>query len=125
MVYRNTGDLSKVQKERRKELRSPLRVVRMKVETNQDVFFGYANNISAGGLFISTVNPRDIGERFKLKFKLPGTTKEIVVTAEVVWKRTYSQSEEYEPGMGIKFVEISEEDAEAIRRFVNSESNKE
>jgi len=125
MVYKNTQDLSKVQKERRKELRSPLRVVRMKVETNQDVFFGYAKNISASGLFIPTVNPKSVGDRFKLKFKLPDSSREIVVLAEVVWNRTYSKSEEYEPGMGVRFVEISEEDAEEIRRFVNSDGKKE
>ncbi|MCX7943566.1 MAG: TIGR02266 family protein [Deltaproteobacteria bacterium] len=125
MVYKNDRDLSKVQKERRKELRVYLRVFKMKVETSKDVFFGYAKNISASGLFIPTLNPKNVGERFRLKFKLPNTEKEIIVLAEVVWNRHYSQSDKYEPGMGIKFVEISEEDAELIRQFVNSDSIKE
>lgn len=122
MVYRNDHRLSNVQKERRRELRVYLRVLKMKLETSKDVFFGYAKNISAGGLFIPTVNPKNVGERFKLKFRLPNSDKDIIVTAEVVWNRTYSNSDEYEPGMGIRFVEISEEDAELIRKFVNSDS---
>ncbi|MCX7957415.1 MAG: TIGR02266 family protein [Deltaproteobacteria bacterium] len=125
MVYKENRDLSKIQKERRKELRVYLRVFKMKVETSKDVFFGYAKNISASGLFVPTVNPKKVGERFKLKFRLPGSMKDIVVTAEVVWSRLYSDSDEYEPGMGIRFAEISEEDAESIRQFVNSDLSKE
>ncbi len=121
MVYKNSGDFSCVQKERRRELRVPLRVIRVKIETNTDVFFGYAKNISAGGLFISTVNPKGVGEKFKLKITLPNSKKEIVVMAEVVWSRKFSESKEYEPGMGIKYIEITDEDAELIRQFVNSE----
>ncbi|MGB9600690.1 MAG: TIGR02266 family protein [Myxococcota bacterium] len=122
MVYKNNDGLQKIQKERRRELRVYLRVFRMKVEMNKDVFFGYAKNISAGGLFVPTVNPKPVGERFKLKFTLPNSNHEIVVLAEVVWNRTFSNSSEFEPGMGIKFVEISNEDASLIREFVNSES---
>ncbi len=125
MVYQKDRDLSKVQKERRKELRVYLRVFKMKVETSKDVFFGYAKNISASGLFVPTVNPKNVGERFRLKFRLPGSEREIIVLAEVVWNRSYSDSDEFEPGMGIRFVEISDEDAESIRQFVNSDSSKE
>ncbi len=121
MVYKNDVDISRVQKERRKELRTHLRIYMIKIETQRDVFFGYAKNISASGLFVPTVNPKKVGERFKLKFRLPDSNKDIVVLAEVVWSRTYSNSNEFEPGMGIKFVEISDEDAESIRNFVNSD----
>ncbi len=120
MVYRNKQPFSNVQKERRRELRVYLRIFKMKVDTAKDVFFGYAKNISASGLFIPTVNPKNVGERFNLKFKLPNSDKEIVVLAEVVWNREYSESEEFEPGMGIKFIQIPDEDAELIRKFVDS-----
>lgn len=121
MVYKDNRGILKIQKERRRELRAYLRIYKMKIETNKDVFFGYAKNISASGLFVPTVNPKPVGERFRLKFTLPDSNREIVVFAEVVWNRTYSNSNEFEPGMGIKFIEISEEDAESIRQFVNSD----
>lgn len=122
MIYKCDKDLSRIQKERRKELRVALLVYKMRIEDSKAVFFGYARNISAGGLFVPTLNPKNVGERFRLRFRLPGSSRDIEVLAEVVWKRTYSESREFEPGMGLKFVEISEEDAEEIRRFVNSDS---
>lgn len=118
MIYKKDDDLLDVQKERRRELRVPLRLIRVKMETKKDVFFGYAKNISASGLFVPTVNPKAVGEKFRLKFVLPDSKREIIVTAEVVWNRRFSEAGEYEPGMGIKFIQISDEDADLIRKFV-------
>lgn len=119
MIYKKGNDLLGIQKEKRRELRVPLRLVRVNMEARKDVFFGYAKNISASGLFVPTVNPKAVGEKFRLKFALPDSKREIIVTAEVVWNRRFSEAGEYEPGMGIKFIEISDEDADLIREFVD------
>jgi uncharacterized protein (TIGR02266 family) len=107
-----------VQKERRRNLRAPIPVRRLKVGGSGNVFFGYAGDISASGMFISTVNPRRRGEQFSLQFSLPGQAAPISVTAEVVWIREHSAGEEFPPGMGIRFLEIDERAAAAIRDFV-------
>ena len=108
----------RVQKERRRHLRAPILVRRIKVGGAGNVFFGYAGDISASGMFISTVNPRQKGEQFTLQFSIPGAPAPISVTAEVVWVREHSVDAEFPPGMGIRFIDISGDAAEAIRAFV-------
>ncbi len=104
---------------KRRYLRSPILVTKVKAEQNGKVFFGYAKNVSKVGIFIQTVNPKDEGERFKLEFQLPGGGETITCTAEVVWKRSYHPSEEYEPGMGLRFIDISEEISAKIDKWAN------
>jgi uncharacterized protein (TIGR02266 family) len=108
----------KVQKERRRHLRAPIPVRRVGVLGRGNVFFGYAGDISASGMFIRTVNPRKPGDQFTVVFSLPGSKSEIRVTAEVVWAREHSKGSEYDPGMGLKFVDIDEQAAQSIREFV-------
>lgn len=108
----------RVQNERRRQLRAPILVKRMKVGGTGNVFFGYAGDISASGMFIGTVNPRRKGEQFALQFTIPGAPAPICINAEVVWTREHSTSAEFPPGMGIRFLDITEEAAAAIRTFV-------
>lgn len=82
------------------------------------MFFGYAGDISASGMFISTVNPRRKGEQFALQFTVPGAPAPISVNAEVAWVREHSTNAEFPPGMGIRFLDITDEAAAAIRAFV-------
>lgn len=104
---------------KRRYLRSPILVTKVKAEHNGKVFFGYAKNVSKVGIFIQTINPKDEGERFKLEFQLPDDDETIICVAEVVWKRSYHPSEEYEPGMGLKFIDLSEEISGKIDEWAN------
>jgi uncharacterized protein (TIGR02266 family) len=90
------------------------------VDGRGNIFFGYAGNLSASGMFISTVNPKRPGEQFALVFKIPGTGGEIAVTAEVIWVREHDPKSALEPGMGIRFLEISEEAVRQIRSYVSA-----
>ena len=105
--------------DRRKDLRVHLLVLR--VEGDRDnIFFGYAKNLSRGGMFRSTVNPRKIGEEFKVFFKFPGDGEKIECKCAVLWKREYNPKQGYEPGMGLKFVEIMADDRKKIDEWVKS-----
>ncbi len=105
--------------ERRRELRVPLRVLRVHTDQAGDVFFGYANNVSLSGVFVQTPNPKKPGLQVDLRFKLPRKTKEIQCKAEVMWAQEYAGKGQTAPGMGLRFVEISVEDLEEIRKFVS------
>ncbi len=63
---------SSIQKSRRKELRTPILITRIKADCNGKTFFGYAKNISQGGMFIQSVNPKNVNEQFQIEFSLPG-----------------------------------------------------
>ena len=109
--------------ERRRELRVPLRVLKIQGERKGEVFFGYAGNLSTTGLFIQTTNPREAGMQVKVTFQLPNTKKNIECLTEVMWGRNYLGKDGPPPGMGLRFIDVSTEDSDAIRTFVEEESN--
>ena len=104
---------------KRSNLRIPLIVTKVKAGQGGKVFFGYAKNISRVGIFIQTINPKNEGERFKIEFQLPHNGGPISCMAEVIWKRNYHPYSEYEPGMGLKFIDLSEEMSDRLDRWVN------
>ncbi|MDT8318448.1 MAG: PilZ domain-containing protein [bacterium] len=91
---------------RRKNLRTPILITKVKVDQNGKVFFGYAKNISRTGLFIQSINPKDEGECFKIEFDLPGDNETFSCMAKVIWKRNYLPKAKYEPGMGLEFIDL-------------------
>ena len=105
--------------QRRKHLRSPLIILNIINAGGSKTFFGYGKNISLGGVFIGTVNPREIGTHFRLEIPLPAPILKIVqCECEVVWNRQFSKGSTLEPGMGLKFIDLPESDGESIDRWV-------
>ncbi len=92
---------------KRKTLRTPILITKVKVNQNGKVFFGYAKNISKTGLFIQSINPKDEGERFKIEFDLPDDNETFSCMARVIWKRGYMPKARYEPGMGLEFIDLA------------------
>ena len=105
--------------DRRKFLRAPLIVQRVRVTEDSRTFFGYAKNISRGGLFISATRPKEIGRRFSLEIPLPEPFDHTVrCKCEVVWRQPWSTDSTLQPGMGVKFLDLPEEEAESINRWI-------
>lgn len=95
--------------DRRKNLRRQILVLKVKGEDQKGTFFGYCKTVSRGGMFITSVNPRKLGEEFDITFTLTGEDLEIKCRCVVVWVREYDAYNKQEPGMGIKFINLSEE----------------
>lgn len=104
--------------DKRKSLRTHLLVLKVQGKYSNKSFFGYAKNISQSGLFISSFTPKEAGERFPLEFTLPDTDIMIRCTAEVIWSRRFDPKMNYEPGMGLKFLDLSEEKKKLIDDWV-------
>lgn len=107
------------QENQRRSVRAPLIVEKIPCEDGRKTFFGYAKNLSRGGLFIATVKPREPGEVFTIELSLP--TKPACVIrcrCEVVWKRHFSRKDVNEPGMGLRFLDLDDVDGEAIDAWV-------
>ncbi len=103
----------------RKYMRSPMIILNIINAGSNKTFFGYGNNVSRGGLFIGTVNPRESGAHFLLEIPLPAPILKIIqVECEVVWVRQFSKNSTLEPGMGLKFLDLPENDGEAIERWI-------
>ncbi len=106
--------------DRRKSLRKAILVLKVKGEGEKGVFFGYANILGKGGMFITTVNPMEQGAEFDISFRLPGAGKDIKCRCKVAWRRLYDPADlKREPGMGLQFLDISEETANEIEGFLN------
>ena len=84
-----------------------------------EVFFGYATNISRGGLFISSPRVRSPGEVFEIRFHLPGVDRTFSCRARVVWVRPYRHGSPLPPGFGLQFQDLPEDDARAIDEWVS------
>ena len=109
--------------QRRRNLRAPMIALNIIAEDNNRTFFGYIKNISRGGLFIASVNPRDLGSRFNLEISLPTPINRTVrCGCEVVWTRQFSPKSPYEHGMGLRFLDISEEIAELIDAWAKEQN---
>lgn len=85
-------------------------------ETN--FYVGFSGEIAEGGVFVATYNTLDVGSLVALTVTLPGGY-EFHVPGQVHFVRDpMDMSDEAEPGMGVKFEQLSGEHRELILRFV-------
>lgn len=113
-------NVSQLRSDRRKNLRKQLLVLKIKGEDAKGVFFGYAKTLSRGGMFITTITPKQTGEQFKISFTMTGDPVQIECVCEVVWAREYDPKLKQEPGMGIKFLNLDEATTKRIARWVEN-----
>ncbi|HEV8581795.1 MAG TPA: TIGR02266 family protein [Thermoanaerobaculia bacterium] len=79
----------------------------------------YSANISPGGIFLRTVTPRPPGSMLELEFRLGDGFELIKGRGEVIWARAEDEGPGRPPGMGIRFLELSEGSRELIYRIVD------
>ncbi len=80
---------------------------------------GIASMIGGGGLFIEQLDPLPEGAETSLEFSLPASKNMISARAKVAWvRKKFLQKLSY-PGMGLKFITISERDRAELIHFVN------
>jgi hypothetical protein len=98
--------------ERRKHLRAGLRWP-VTIKTTQGIIRAETRNIGAGGAYIHCDNALEPGEFVPIAIKPPNRS-DFKVTALVVWAAKVMPL-----GMGVRFVEISEEDSQFICNAVS------
>lgn len=120
MTDEKQPEADNIQKNKRKNLRSPLLTLRVKLDDGSKVFFGYTKNISSTGMFISSVNPKPPGEIYQVEIPLPAPIHQTIqCSCEVVWNRHFEKKALYEPGMGLRFFGLSDEIADVIDQWVH------
>jgi uncharacterized protein (TIGR02266 family) len=86
---------------------------------DQAFLSAYTRNISTGGLFIKTDKPLRLGDQFLLKLQVPAIPEPLKVSCEVAWVRGPAEASGKEPaGMGLKFIEMSKGDREALKQYL-------
>lgn len=103
----------------RRAMRAPLIIEKIPCEDGHKTFFGYAKNVSRGGLFIATVKPRELGEEFLIEWTLPTKPRHTIrCQCEVVWKQHFQRKGANEPGMGLRFLDLSAADGDKVDKWV-------
>jgi uncharacterized protein (TIGR02266 family) len=88
------------------------------LRSDSNFFTGFSTNISEGGIFIATVQSLPRGTTVELDFTLPGG-KPLRVHGVVRWKREVNdRTPDLMPGLGVQFVDLPPEVANAISGFV-------
>jgi uncharacterized protein (TIGR02266 family) len=87
-------------------------------QSDTNFYTGFSEDISEGGLFISTYDFRPIGTNIDVNFTLPsGHT--VIARGIVRWVRELNPLHpDQKPGMGIQFVDLPEGDKRAIHEFL-------
>jgi uncharacterized protein (TIGR02266 family) len=76
-----------------------------------------SRNLSAGGVFLCTDLLLEPGEALTVEFALPDVKRTIYGRVRVVWVRRFPANGQ-DPGMGVRFVDLSAEDLRALQSFV-------
>jgi len=113
--------------DQRKFKRIPVTLTLRLNEPESNVFASFeAKDLSEGGVFVRSSLLWEPGDRFDLRFTLPGTEREIRVSGEVVRAEdryllfpNLADCEPPIPGMGIRFLDLSDEDRRIIRSFLD------
>jgi len=87
-------------------------------ETDETFLYASITNISEMGIFVATHEPLEVGTRLTLRFAMPGEQAPFILLGQVQWVNPIRMlSDNPNPGMGIRFVDLSSENRE---RIINS-----
>ncbi len=114
-------DDEKPANERRLYPRVPLSLlIQYRFETLEDFLAEYSTNISIGGIFVRTDQPREVGSLIYLQFYLRDGAKLIEGLGRVVRvSEPGPEDESTACGMGIEFVNFGEESMKLIQRIID------
>jgi uncharacterized protein (TIGR02266 family) len=88
------------------------------VGSDHNFYAGFAENLSAGGVFIATHKLKPVGSPIELTINLPDDIR-LHLLGEVRWIRVFNEHSDTPPGMGVRFAELGDEQTAAIQRFLS------
>jgi uncharacterized protein (TIGR02266 family) len=86
--------------------------------TDRELYFQRGANISTGGIFLERTIPHSKGTVVNLQFTLPDDTSPIKVKGEIV----NVGEDPKELGMGVKFLDLSDNDHDRIKKYIERAS---
>lgn len=105
----------------------PRYIARMRIHFGKDasqLFSEYTLNLSTGGVFLETMNLMAEGTPLAVEFVLPHRNIPISCKACVAWVNhpNMIRNPNLPTGMGIQFLDLSNESIEAIRSYIHEEN---
>ena len=109
-----------MKKERRRHFRAELKWPVIVQHSNGDME-GETLNFSTLSAFISCSKPLKLNEVFDMTIDAPN--RRLSVNAEVVWSNIHGRDDEITPrGMGVRFLDIEDEDQQFIAKVIADKS---
>lgn len=100
------------------EKRTAMRMVlhaQVNIKSESNFFMGFTENISEGGIFVSTLSPPEVGEKVELAVAVDGG-EPLPLIGTVRWHRT---GEDGNPtGCGVQFDEIDDDQRRTIEMLL-------
>jgi type IV pilus assembly protein PilZ len=78
----------------------------------------YSANISVGGMFVKTDDPRLPGTFFRFEIRLADDAPLVAGLAKVLWTREGAQAPDRPAGMGVRFIQLEDEGRSLIEQIV-------
>lgn len=78
-------------------------------------------DLSTGGTFLRSELLLEEGEALSLQFHVPGEPRPLNAQARVAWVRRFPKDGE-EPGMGVEFLSMGDEDRAVLAQFLEEDS---
>jgi uncharacterized protein (TIGR02266 family) len=88
------------------------------VGSDHNFYAGFAENLSAGGVFIATHKLKPVGSKIELTINLPDGAQ-IRAAGEVRWIRVFNERSDTPPGMGVRFNNLAEASVALIQSFLS------
>jgi uncharacterized protein (TIGR02266 family) len=88
--------------------------------SEHNFYAAFSENISEYGLFVATHVLRPVGETLEFTINLPNLPVPIRGVGEVRWVRTYDETSNLPPGLGLRFVGLERAAEQAILHFVQN-----
>lgn len=85
--------------------------------SDHNFYSGFAENLSARGVFIATHLLRPVGEKLEVCIHLPDGA-ELRIQGEVRWTRVFNAESDTPPGIGVLFERLDEGGERAIEVFL-------
>lgn len=90
------------------------------IQSENNFYTGFSEDISEGGIFITTYDFKPIGTQINITFTMPNGYV-IMAGGTVRWLREFNPTTpDMKPGMGIQFEELSPEDKAQVDEFLQT-----
>lgn len=115
----HTGSPPSPRRPIRQYSRSQLAVTLRYIPLDHNKSKAVTSESGGGGIFIETFMPAQIGTLLALEIILPDDlARPIIAQGQVAWMRSLEEPQVSAPGMGVKFIEISEDSQACITNLV-------
>jgi uncharacterized protein (TIGR02266 family) len=98
--------------------------VRLRYSDLETFIERFAPNVTRGGIFLASRQPRAEGEIFRFEVQLATGAVALAGEGKVIWVKAFDPNEPQKPhGMGVQFVQIDPDSRETLTRILQAKGN--